>query len=390
MARLSATGKKRVCLVRHWYYPQDNHLRRDAEALRANGWEVEVICLRNKGEKPREVINKVQVYRLPVEHHRGKAWRYIWEYSAFFFLALAKLALLSLRKRHRAIEVSNLPDILVFSSLVPKLLGARVILYMRERMPEGFALVFGLGEGHPFIRFLRLQQRVCLAYADHIIVVSRMFREHFQAEGAPGEKITVIENVPDDDVFHPLPSATASSDGHFRLMTHSTLLERKGVQTLLRAVPLLLKEIPNLEVWVAGDGEYRPALEGLCQELGVADRVRFTGWLPFGDVPSLISRADVGIVSMNYDALPNKLFEYLAMGKPVVASDLEPFKAYVPEGAALYFRSGDEGDLARRVLELYRDPEKGASVAAQGQAVYEQYRWSITKQKYLAVFEQLR
>ena len=159
--------KKRVCLVRHWYYPLDNHLKRDAEALLASGREVDVVCLRKKGEKAKEVVNGVQVYRMPVEHHRGSSWRYLWEYSAFLLLAFFKLALLSLRRRYQVIEVSNLPDVLVFSTLVPKLLGAKVVLYMRDPMPENFAEVFGAGEGHPIVRLLRLLQRATGAGQRH-------------------------------------------------------------------------------------------------------------------------------------------------------------------------------------------------------------------------------
>jgi glycosyltransferase involved in cell wall biosynthesis len=388
-------AKKRVCLVRHWYYPHDNHLKRDAEALLASGWEVDVVCLRKKGEKAREVVKGVQVYRLPVEHHRGSAWRYLWEYSAFLLLAFVQLTLLFLRKRYQVIEVSNMPDILVFSTLVPRLLGTRVVLYMREQMPETFASVFGAKKRHPFVQFLSLLQRLSMAYADHIIVPGTLGKEYFQASGVPGDKISVIENAPDEDIFHPL--TLPQENGHFRLVTHGSLLERYGVQTLLRAVPLLVGEIPNLEVWVVGDGEYRPALEDLSRGLQVEDRVRFTGWLPFTDLPKVISEAQVGVVAVDYAAdwlpnkwLPNKILEYLAMGKPVVVSGLEAYKAYVPEEAALYFRPGDERELARCVLELYRDPKRRAAMAARGQAIYEQIRWSVTKEKYLTIFEGLR
>jgi len=383
--------KSRVCLVRHWYYPHDNHLKRDAEALLASGREVDVVCLRKKGEKAREVVNGVRVNRMPVEHHRGSPLRYLWEYSAFILLAFFKLAILSLHRRYQVIEVSNLPDVLVFSTLVPKLLGAKVVLYMRDPMPENFAEVFGAGEGHPMVRLLRLLQRVCIAYSDHVIVVAKTHKDNLTASGVAATRISVVENVPDESIFHPLSPAT-QENGHFRLVTHGSLLERYGVQTLVRAVPLLLDEIPNVEVWIAGEGEYRPRLEALCREMGVEDRVRFLGWGPFEDMPRIIAGAHVGIVTVQFKVfcLPNKLSEYLAMGKPVVSSAHESFKAYVPEGAALYYRPGDERDLARCVLELYRDPEKRASVAARGHAAYEQFRWSVTKQKYLAVFEGLK
>jgi glycosyltransferase involved in cell wall biosynthesis len=230
-----------------------------------------------------------------------------------------------------------------------------------------------------------------MAYADHIIAVGGRFRDNLAAHGADARKMSIVDNVPDEDIFCPQPNPP-SENGHFRLVTHGALLERYGVQTLIKAIPLLREEIPQLEVWIRGDGEYRPRLEALCQELGVEDRVRFIERVPLQEMPAIIAGAQVGIVAMQFDVycLPNKLSEYLAMGKPVVASDWQSFRDQVPEGAALYFRPGDETDLARRVLELYRDPEKRASVAGRGKEAYQQVRWSVTKQKYLAVFEGLK
>ncbi|MCL4553501.1 MAG: glycosyltransferase WbuB, partial [Candidatus Marsarchaeota archaeon] len=78
---------RRVCHVVQSYYPRDPRIRRQAEALAEAGHSVQVVCLRAKGEKTREVINGVMVYRLPLERKRGTVARYLFEYLAFFIMA---------------------------------------------------------------------------------------------------------------------------------------------------------------------------------------------------------------------------------------------------------------------------------------------------------------
>ncbi len=130
--------KRRVCIIRHGYYPRENHVRRDAEAVRDAGYHVDIICSKLKNEKNSEIVDRINVYRMPISHQRGGPVRYIIEYSAFFILSFVKLALLHLEKKYAIIEVDTMPDFLIFVTLVPKLLGAKTILYMFEAMPELF------------------------------------------------------------------------------------------------------------------------------------------------------------------------------------------------------------------------------------------------------------
>src|SRR5688572_8324413 len=116
-----------ACIVRHAYYP-DTHVRRDAETLARMGWDVSVVVLTRPGQPRRETLNGVRVYRLPVRHVRGSALRYFWEYIAFLTLAFLTLSALHLRRRLQVVEVDNMPDVLVFSALLPKLTGARILL----------------------------------------------------------------------------------------------------------------------------------------------------------------------------------------------------------------------------------------------------------------------
>jgi glycosyltransferase involved in cell wall biosynthesis len=87
--------------------------------------------------------------------------------------------------------------------------------------------------------------------------------------------------------------------------------------------------------------------------------------------------------------MPTKLFEYIAMGKPVIATDFPSMRVYFDDEAVRYYVPGDENDLASGVLDLYSNPEKRAKIAASASIVYQKLRWDVMKYEYLKVFDQL-
>src|SRR5258706_7941040 len=120
-------GKKAVILL-FSVYPNDARPRREAQALVRQGMEVEIICLReHDSEAISEITNGLKVTRVPFNHKRSSQARYYFEYGAFILICAAKLAWRSLRKRYDLVHVHNMPDVLVFSAIVPKLLSAKVV-----------------------------------------------------------------------------------------------------------------------------------------------------------------------------------------------------------------------------------------------------------------------
>src|SRR5687767_9622407 len=105
---------------------------------------VDVICLMDDGEPKRQTLHGVDVMRLPLKRRRGGMLGYVAQYGAFIAMAFAVLAARSLTRRYDVVYVHNMPDVLVLSALVPKLLGAKVILDLHDPMPELMMSIFGL------------------------------------------------------------------------------------------------------------------------------------------------------------------------------------------------------------------------------------------------------
>jgi glycosyltransferase involved in cell wall biosynthesis len=382
---------KRVCLVRQKSYPAQRNLRRSAETLVKEGYEVDVVCVGFKGQRKRETMNGVNIYRIYFSYHRDNIFWYLFDYFAFFTLSFLKLTWLTIKHRYDVIEVHTMPDFLVFVALFPKLLGSKVILYMFENTTQLFISGFRVSRRHLIARFLTFIAKVSALFPDRVIVSDGpLHKKEVESYNIPGDKITVVLNVPDESAFSLQRDCITENGNHFRLVIVSSVLKRYGIQTLIKAVPLLLTDIPQLKVDIVGNGEYSSHIEQKILELGIQEYVNLAGFVPYEKVPAFISRADICVAPMIHDVgAPNKIFEYSALSKPIVASDLPGLRSVFDDSSVLYFEPGNEKELAVRILELYHNAEKRGSLANSAHAVYCRYDWSVMKQLYLRVYKEL-
>jgi glycosyltransferase involved in cell wall biosynthesis len=391
--------------VRHGFYPGELNLKRESEALLEAGYDVHVICLRKQGEAEREIVDGVDIRRLPVGHRRGNIGRYLFEYNAFFALASLELVRLHWRHRLRAVQINTMPDYLVFSSLLLRLAGVKVVLHMHEPMPELFGTIFDKPRYRPLVGAIRLAERLSLAYADHVLTVTDEMRENFGRRGADLRKITVILNVPDERLFRLERYAHLAEriarvkeedrrTGTFRLLCHGTIERRYGLDVIVGAVARVKDEIPGIQFRFMGQGDDLHAVLAKAEELGATPHVHYLGYLPFEAMIEEILCADVTVVPMRrnpYSVLvhTNKMYEYMALGRPVIASRLKSVVSYFSEDTILYFEADDEADLASQVLHSFQNPDDLRRRVHRTTELYQVYRWQNEKDTYLGVYSSL-
>jgi glycosyltransferase involved in cell wall biosynthesis len=383
---------RKVCIVRRKYYPWQRNVRRDAEALVKAGYEVDVICTGYKGQLKREVMNGVNIFRIILPYYRDNVFLVSYDYCLFFFLTFLKLSWFTLKKRYDVIEINTMPDFLVFITIFSRIMGSKIILYMFEDMPTLFMSSYHVGRRHPGTQILRFFEKWSAAYADHVIVSDGdHYKRTLESRGIPSRKITVILNVPDTEIFASNSIPKEPDRNYFRLVIVSTLVKRYGVQTVIKAIPLITRQIPEVMVDVVGEGEFRPELERMARELKVTEFVNFKGLVTYERVPDIIGQASLGLAPMSDDVgLPNKLFEYFAMGKPaVVSAQPSLISVFGHNGTVAFFKPDNEVELADRILELYQVPEKRASLVSHAYDYYHKHQWSILKYDYLKVYEEL-
>ncbi|MBN1453547.1 MAG: glycosyltransferase family 4 protein [Anaerolineales bacterium] len=382
---------KRHCMIVHAYYPEgETRVQREAGALIDVGYEVDVICLRKPGESRRDSIHGVDVYRLSVRRHKGSGvLAQLIEYLAFFFLAMWRLTSLHLQKRYNAVQVHNPPDFLVFVTLIPRLMGAKVILDLHDLMPEFYASRFGRKMDSWPVRLMRWQEQLSCRFANHVITVTEIWRQDLIKRGLPASKCSVVMNLADDTFFNPKRRNNRPSiNDNFTLLYHGTLVQRYGIDLILHAVDQLSHELPALCLNIHGGGEYLRDLQSLTHELGLDEYVNFsTIYVPVEELPDLIVSADLCLVPYRRDVftdgiLPTKMMEYAALGMPVVATRTPAIEAYFDETMAAFFTAGQVDELASRIRELYHNPSKREALANNIHKFNQQYNWTKQKAEY--------
>lgn len=367
---------RHVCIVRQ----RDGYelpLRREAEALRDAGFAVDVVCLRDPGGPLREQVDGVRLYRVPLRRRRGGTLSYLLDYALFFAGAAVVVTALHLRRRYVAVQVNTMPDFLVFCTAVPKLLGARVLVFMKEPTPE-LALTRG-GSARQFDVLARIEQ-AALRYADGAFTVTEELKQRYVARGADPDKILVVLNGPDPRHLARDVGDVRPDPGRFTAICHGSVEERYGHDTILEAVARARAAVPELRLVVTGTGTAEDRLRELIASMGLTGVVDFRGWVDMDSLVRALHAADVGIVAQKASPYAhlvhtNKMYEYFLLSKPAVLSRLESVRAYVDEDTAAYFEPGDPESLAAVLVELARDRARAARLGAAGRRRYEQLAW---------------
>lgn len=387
---------RRVCFITHSAYPNEPRSRRMARALAEDGYQVDVLCLWPVGEPAEAWDEGVHVIRLPVTRHQGaQASVYLREYAGFFLLAARHLAVLHRRMPYHLVQAFNPPDALIFAAGWARPAGVPLVLDLRELTPELFMSRFGLARRSGVVRLLTLQERLACALANAVIVLHERHRQIMIGRGVPAHKLVQVMNCPDERLFRPAGYPLGRRNaGAFRVIHHGGILERYGVDTLVRAVALARNQIPGITLDLYGDGDYRPQVEALVAELGLADRVRFHGQQPIERMRDAILAADVGVAPLRQDVftdcgLPTKLLEYVAVGLPAIASRTATTADYFDDSMVLLFEPGNAADLAEKLLAVYRDPEAAQARVQQAHRFTEQHNWAGERARYLALVAQL-
>jgi len=385
------TRSPRACIVRQTDL-YELPVQREAEALAAAGFDVEVLCMAKSDRPRRTTINGVEVTSLPAALRREGALGYACSYGWFLLLAAWTLTLRHLRRPYTVVQVNTMPDFLVFAAAIPKLLGSRVFLYMHEPTPELAETLRGPGR---MVRVLeRIEQRA-LAFADHAFAVTEPLKARYVERGARADRITVVLNGVDaSNRFGAWKPSPAERDDRFTVICHGTIEDRYGQDTLVEAAALLRERVPELRVVLAGRGSQADAVCELIRARGLEDVVRFEGWVTEERLNDLLHSADVGAVTQKpspYSHLvhTNKMVDYWLFGLPVVAGRLRATAECYGDDVLEYYTAGDAADLARAIERLSRAPQRRAELARNGRLAQERNGWTVQRDAYLAPFRAL-
>ncbi|MGB5014664.1 MAG: glycosyltransferase, partial [Pyrinomonadaceae bacterium] len=214
--------------------------------------------------------------------------------------------------------------------------------------------------------------------ADAIVVNAAAVREHLIERSVSKAKIHVIYNGLDLSRFLTKVADKASIAARFGLPADNdakfiTLVANlrhsvKNIPMLLRAAKTVVRTMPNAHFVIAGEGELGPRLRAISSELGIEENVHFIGGC--ADVPALLAASDICVLTSTAEGFSNSILEYMAAGKPVVATKVGGAAEAIADGASGYLISSDDDvALAARLKGLLSDAEKAESFGLEGRKI---------------------
>jgi glycosyltransferase involved in cell wall biosynthesis len=362
ISRRATTRERIVMLLENLPYPQDVRVRSEAQSLARAGHHVTVVAPRAPEQPRREKIAGVHVvrYRLPDGSTRG-ALGFLLEYLVAG-IALHFWALRQLISGATVLHLHNPPDILFPAGALYRLLRRKVVFDHHDLFPETIEVKFGFGL---IARIARFCQRMTFAVANHVISTNHSYATVAMDVGRKTrEAVTVVRNGPPAVWTHEPSRARDGVLDEVHLAYLGWISSQDGLDGLVPIIAQLCKEESPVKarLTVIGDGDARPEVERQLAELGLSERITFTGRVPPSRVPELLSAADICVdpapaTDINERSTMTKIAEYMALGKPVVAYDLLETRRTAGQAALLVPR-GDVNAFAQAIVTLATDPSQ--------------------------------
>ena len=383
----------RICMVGYTFYEIDSRVRQYARALIERGDQVDFIGLRREEQPTENVVEGVRVFRIQGrEYNETAKISYLFKLLRFLASSTMLLSKEHLRNPYDLIHIHTVPDFLVFAAWLPKLTGAKIVLDIHDIVPELYATKFDTPPASLPFQSLLLMEKLCVAFANHVIIANDIWREKLISRCVKASKCTTILNYPIGVV--PKGRGEQKINSKFIVLYPGSLNHHQGVDVAIRAIALIKDRIPELEFHIYGEGAEFENIARLIQQLGLERHVFLQPYVSHEEILRIMEHADLGVDPKRTDGFANeafgtKIFEFMALGVPVVVSDTRTNKYYFNESVVRFCRGGDAEDLARSILALHENEETTSHQVQTASHFVRGYEWGVRKSIYLELVDSL-
>jgi glycosyltransferase involved in cell wall biosynthesis len=354
-----------LIIVQNLPVPFDRRVWQEAITLSAAGYEVSVICPKmgswTQGREEREGVH-IHRYRLPVIGRHGIV-SFFAEFAYCWLRTLLSAIWIMLRRPFHVIHACNPPDTYFLMALLFRPFGVKFVFDHHDLSPEMF-LAKGFSQRHVLYRALLWLEKATLRSAHAVIAVNESHRDIAIKRGGvrPGH-ISIVRSGPPRQWTTPLIPIPGLREGHRYLVAYlGEMCVQDGVDLLLRAIQTYRGRFGNDTLFVlVGGGPEHDSLRRLAGTLGLDDVVTFTGRVPDATLREYLYTADLCVdpdplTEWSNMSTMNKIIEYMACGRPVVAFDLLEHRRTADQ-AALYVAPNDVDAFADAIRNLLLDPD---------------------------------
>lgn len=393
----------RIGMVLDQEFPPDLRVENEAVTLVNAGYEVFLLCFTYDKNLPTVTTYKnFQLVRIYKNHKIAKKGR------ALINTILDFYSLYWIRKIRHFVKEYQI-DILHIHDLY--LLGAGLKVKKKFDLPIVSDLHENYVEGLKKYRFANTMPGKLLisikkwekteikwiSSADKVITVIEEAVDRYAKLGLERKNIFVVPNYVKIDEFNIDnidPTIKKKFKGKVNLLYIGKFDIHRGLESVIKSLPVLIHEISNIQLILVGNGSNQESMTKLAKNLNVSDYIIFEGFQPINKFPSYIAASQICLIphlkTVHTDnTIPHKLFHYMIMGKPVVASDCNPIKRIITEAnCGIIYLSNDHNDLARSIIYLYSKRDKMKQMGQNGKkAVLEKYNWENTSKNLIKLYK---
>lgn len=375
-----------ILLVRTTGFPPDLRIEKEAQSLLQAGHSVHLLCAGKKDELSEDFWREMRIHRVIDDNKLPSKLinliYYLFRINLRFALQTRKLL-----KNHN-IDIVCIYNTPFFPTiwLATRFSKIPLILEILEFYPASLrylrqGLLARLKNPLFISKFI---DKLSTRKANSVIVMAAECGELLFRYGVSFEKLHVITNAWQLDNKVIIDKRLKRQYEGKYVISYVGLVNasHRGVDIAIRALPYIRKSIPEALLLIVGDGKLLQSMKELVTELKLEHYVAFTGWVPFDYVPTYISLSRVGLLPLRINdhtdtTLPHKLFQYMAFGKPVVASTARAMARIINQTNTGYLvPPEDPVAIAEAIIDLYKNPEKTNQMGNNGiKCVKELYNW---------------
>ena len=384
-------------------FPPDMRVENEATALIQNDYEVFLLCLDYDNSLPKKEIYKGvhlnRIYKMKKWANRGRGlintpfnyYTYFWAKQIIHFV------------NEYDLDVLHIHDLYMVGAglIANRKLKLPLIADLHENYVEGlkhyrFANSFPGNILISIPKWKRKEIEWCNK-ADYLITVIDEAVGRYKSLGIPEEKITVVANYVNQDEFLKVKDNNKILNkfkSKFIITYIGGFDIHRGIESVVKAMPEVIKECPDSKLILVGKGKNFKELIKLSQNLKVEKYISFEGWQPPYNLPSYIKASNVCLIphlkTVHTDnTIPHKLFHYMLLEKPVVATNCNPIERIVNETkCGLIYESNNSNRLAECITKLYTDGKLRKEFGLNGKkAVLKKYNWENTSKNLIKLYK---
>lgn len=382
-------------------FPPDRRVEREARSLIGDGHRIFLMARRGPGQPAEEIVDGVHVIRVPLPFQRKKA---IADFIYFFFQRYFIIFHILWACRKHRIDALHVHDLCyaMATTLTGKLLRVPVVFDMHEHYTVMLKMSFEAKVYRKFKPFafillalLRIEEKIACRWSRKVIVVADEHVERIESLGLARDNIVVVTNTEDVDYFLAFEideSLAKEYRDDFVILYLGGFSPHRGLETAIEAMPIILEQILNARLLLVGEGATRMELEQLVCDSGLGDRVTFAGFQPFKTLPTYIYLSSVCLIPHISTphietTMPNKIFQFMILGKPVVVSNTRPMMRIVNDAeCGLIFEERNAKSLAETIIQLADDDMRRRLGENARRAVEDRYNWKETVKTLLDLY----